>query len=550
MNDKAIEFETTIYKVKSSLTRLKKIGLRIEKYERLVDEVIETCNKETDYNMENVFGAAENFSEGMLANSYIKAISKLESIFLELSKYEIYLKVAAFNQILKEFLNSKNKEKIKFIELKDQLRGLLNDLKKSGTLDYQVEGALVEDIYFFTYQLIQEEIKCFGTSSLLSALKQDEIHKYNLDKQIRKELETLNLKKEKYSLLKLRKNEIDTQEGLHATYLGEYFILNLMKATMSEQDRQNLLEEMAYEITFAYKQAKNIEKDIDKNRESITENSQKIQKYLKKIYKNIALFATSASITAGLITGSLTLGKKWACEKKYNVTTYSFSSIDGELPIKTEKSYSIENTIQLYEYKPFKEADSFNYYTRTVNTFDLSSLKERNLEDYLNINLEALRTIVETGYDYKENLSVSDLYQETLFIVEKKVTDEENVEITYNAFSHVLIFLDFLIIDVLIELILAVGIAKIENRKYLEWNLLSSLRKMIVTYRKIIVQKQKIANTEEELKNLDLEMKNLFLENRDLLQKIPTLLTVFEGESNFREVVESIKKNLSRFLKL
>ena len=51
---------------------------------------------------------------------------------------------------------------------------------------------------------------------------------------------------------------------------------------MSEQDRQNLLEEMAYEITFAYKQAKNIEKDIDKNRESITENSQKIQNYLKK----------------------------------------------------------------------------------------------------------------------------------------------------------------------------------------------------------------------------------------------------------------------------
>ncbi len=550
MNDKAIEFETTVYKVNGSLTRLEKVGLNVKKYQKLVEEIIQNCNKETDYSMENVFGAAESFREGMLENSYAKAISELESIFWELEKYEIYLKVAAFNQVLKDFLTSKNKDKSKIAELKDRLLVLLKELKTSNTLDYQVEGALVEDIYSLAYQLIKEEIKCFGTSTLLNTLKQDEIHKYNLDKQIRKELETLDLESEEYSSLKLRKNEIDMQEGLKSTYLEEDFILMVEKATMSEQEMQDLLEEITNQITFYYHKAERIEQGKDKNEKSIVENSQKIQKHLKKIYKNAALFATSAGILAGLITGSLTLGKKWACEKKYNVTTFSYSSVDGELPVRTEESYSIENSIKLYEYEPFEKVEGVGYYTRTVNTFDLSSLEERNLEDYLNINLETIRNAAKISDDSKKDLSVSDLYQEAYSIVEKKVTDEKNVEITYSVNNHILIFITSILIDVLLELILSAIIADTKNKKYLEWNLLASLREMIDTYRKIVARRQEIANAEEELKKLDLEMKNLFLENRDLFQQIPALLTLFEREPNFKEEVESIKENLSHVLKL
>ena len=55
MNDKAIELETVIYKVRKALERLKNIGLDVEKYEKLTEEIIAECNLETSYTTDNIF---------------------------------------------------------------------------------------------------------------------------------------------------------------------------------------------------------------------------------------------------------------------------------------------------------------------------------------------------------------------------------------------------------------------------------------------------------------------------------------------------------------
>ncbi len=130
MNDKAIEFETSIYKVKKALDRLKNIGLDVSKHEKLLEDVIVECNEKTSYNTNTVF------KEAFIADAYIKAISKLDGIYYEVNKYEIYLKVSSFNLVLKEYMISKEKKKEDLERFRNRLLQLLDKLKKSDTLDY------------------------------------------------------------------------------------------------------------------------------------------------------------------------------------------------------------------------------------------------------------------------------------------------------------------------------------------------------------------------------------------------------------------------------
>ena len=108
MNDKAIELEADIYKVRKALERLKNIGLDVEKYEKLTEKIIAECNLETSYTTDNIFQNA------FIETAYLSAISKLDGVYLELNKYEIYLKVASFNQVLKEYIVSKEKKQRRF----------------------------------------------------------------------------------------------------------------------------------------------------------------------------------------------------------------------------------------------------------------------------------------------------------------------------------------------------------------------------------------------------------------------------------------------------
>ena len=71
MNTQSKEFQTSIYKVKKAIERLKTIGLNVEKYEKLVEEIITECNAETSYNTDTIF------EDSFIMNAYIKAISKL-----------------------------------------------------------------------------------------------------------------------------------------------------------------------------------------------------------------------------------------------------------------------------------------------------------------------------------------------------------------------------------------------------------------------------------------------------------------------------------------
>lgn len=548
MNDKAIEFETCIYKVKKTLERLKKIGLDVSKHEKLVEEIIKECNEKTSYTTDTVF------KDAFIENAYMKAISKLEDIYFELNKYEIYLKVSSFNQVLKEYIVSSEKKKEDLEDFRNRLLQLLDKLKKSDTLDYQVEGPLVEDIYELTYDFIKEEIKVLETSPTLQALQKNEIHIYNLDKQIANELEMLDLKDKKYALIKSQKNKIDA-EGINATYLNEAFISTIIKSSISEEELEEKVTALSKKASCYYKKATDLENSIDINKKYIVEQNETKRMYLKKIYRNVVLFTTSVGTIVGLIVGSVKLGKVVATSKVYNVEIESYSSIDGELPVKEEIYSSEKNTIRLKEYEPFELLEDGSY-TRDILTYNLDNLEEMPLEEYLNVNLEALGITGTRTYERKTSLDLSDLYTETYSIVEKLVTDE-NAEEEYSIGFHILISFVLLLISFFIDLLIefcCLGESRTKRNEAgdqvveLTWGFVVALRKWNDNYKKFIECKQNIA--EQDLKELYIDAKELFIENKEILTQFKQLIPYIENNASFTKDIEEIKEDLSRTLKI
>lgn len=550
MNDKAIEFETSIYKVKKALDRLKNIGLDVSKHEKLLEDVIVECNEKTSYNTNTVF------KEAFIADAYIKAISKLDGIYYELNKYEIYLKVSSFNLVLKEYMISKEKKKEDLERFRNRLLQLLEKLKKSDTLDYQVEGPLVEDIYKLTYEFIKEEIKVLETSPTLHELQKDEIHTYNLDKQVVKELESLDLNDKKYSQIRLQKNKIDA-EGINVNYLEESFIITIIRATTNKEELKEKIKMLSKKASQYYIKAKDIEKDIDKKENHIAELKEWSYIHKKKIYGNVALFTASIGTIVGLVIGSSKLAKiiTIASCKKYNVEIESYSSLDGKLPVKEEIFNEEIDTVRLIEYEPFEKEDG--YYVRNSTTYDLNNLEEMPLEEYLNINLEALGIKGESNRESKISLSISDLYAETYSIVEKLVTIEEIT--TYSKgkemfFLMLLLIISFLIDD-LIETAFLGNIVKKENKdgtKELEmiWGFVVALKVLIKNYEKLTEYKKDTNEKEIELNELYGRARNLFDENINLFNTIEKLLPYVENNTNLTEDIEELKEELSRTLKI
>jgi len=107
------------------------------------------------------------------------------------------VRVSAFTSYLKGFINNPNKKDNDFDIYRDSLIDIINKLIKSNTLDYDVEGNIIEEIYEITYYFIKEEIKVLGYSKTLPILTNNEINIHYLDKQITRELETINIKEKK-----------------------------------------------------------------------------------------------------------------------------------------------------------------------------------------------------------------------------------------------------------------------------------------------------------------------------------------------------------------
>ena len=174
---------------------MKEAGLNVSKYEEIYHKILNNCTHENRTIPDSIINSNNNFfATDYLAANYSKAIKELELLFNELSKYEIYVRVSSFTTYLKSFIDKTDKTPNDFELYRTSLIDILNNLVKSSTLDYDVEGNIIEEMYEIAYFFIKEELKYLGYSPVLDSLRDNQIHINYLDREITRELEKIKLK--------------------------------------------------------------------------------------------------------------------------------------------------------------------------------------------------------------------------------------------------------------------------------------------------------------------------------------------------------------------
>lgn len=546
MNDKAIEYETLLHKTNRVISNLKNVGIDVTRYENIIDDITNECKKEIDKGTKEVILDDSAVSVSCyLESSYIKAMSRLEKLLQELDKYEVYLRVASLTGILREFLKKKNKEEKDLADLRVTLISILEDLKKSGTLSYEVEGKLVNDIYSLVYDFIKEEIKKLNNSPTLEILQADEIHKYNLDKFIIKELENMNLKDPKNRFILLRKNELDL-EGVDTHYVDEELIRKIVAVTDLGEYYERKCAELNQKISDYYNKLDSLYRNDLVLEKGIKEAEEFHKKSKKRVFTSIPLFISAASLIIGLFGSPIKLAFMGGKVKKYKIDKTTISSLDGS-ERKEELYLNSDDKTLFIEVKPYEKYKGKSF-SRDLIKYDVSGLGDLSIDDYLSIDFDELGIEGKKDTENKETLTLDDLYNETFYLIEKYVVDENDIKETTEP---LMVFFGMVLFELLAALLWMLLEVLIDCfKKDGDFFLVSSIKNIIKSIRDLKESKASLSEKKEKLMEIKKQFKELYLENEETIRVAASMLKDFEDIEGLEEQTENLSYHLKRVKKM
>ena len=145
--DKAILYNVTLEKVNRRINELKTIGFNMDEFIRIKEEIIK--KNKTDVQKSYDF-SSPNLALGQVAfleQGYTNSINELNKLYDKLLDYEVYAMAYYTAKLVKEFLESNSKDEEDFTKYREKIEQVLRSLHKSKTLDYAVEGPVIEEIY-------------------------------------------------------------------------------------------------------------------------------------------------------------------------------------------------------------------------------------------------------------------------------------------------------------------------------------------------------------------------------------------------------------------
>ena len=540
MQDKAIEFETTRIKVAKTINRMKEAKLNVTKYEEIYHKILNNCVNENKSIPESITNNNTNFATDYLASSYSKAIKELELLLLELSKYEIYIKVSSFTKYLKNFIDNSNKTEEDFELYRNSLLDILNKLLYSNTLDYEVEGKIIEEIYQITYYFIKEEFKNLGYSITLNELKNNQTHLIYLDRKIEKELDTINLKDTKYARLASIKNKIDSI-GINSNYAEEELFMELVKNGLNHQKIHNVIDTLICTTDENIEMMEKYQEQKETKESELNDNKFNIKSIKGSIVKDIILFTISGSIIAGLIIGSIKLAKI----KKFKTTDTTYSPTNG-MTIETNYYNKLEGPKEgtyVIELSPYeKEISPFQ---RTKTTYDVSYIGDMPLEAYLDLDLASLKSKFYQRIESKDSLNLDDLYEETIRYVEEIKIDKND----YQKKTSVFLLVSFLFLSFLIEVLLEYMLSDVIFGSDYPLLLLRAIDEFLDNYNELQKNKKDKAIDIKEINKLNQKFEQLLQDNEESIKKLLVYYDMIKNNPEYNKDIQRIDNVLKRVRK-
>ena len=538
--DLAIVYQSELYKTKKIISKLNDLGLDTTNYENAIYDIEETCRNSNKEDLKR--GLDSPFMVDYLEANYSKAINNIKILQSELSKYETYIKVNSFTTLLKNIIKNNKITSKQLDEITPQLINILNDLKKSNTLDYATEKNIVEGIYKITYYLLKEEIK-LGKTTLYDFLLKDEIHTTYLDKEISLELKQLDKNDAKNNDILNRKNLLDLN-GVNSHYLDYELLTLLVKVNNKEENIYEL-----FKLTFLYQEIDNeldiYSRGIENMYHQIQYNEKEVHYYRKpsRYLKNIGSMVISASIIATLFGGPFVVYKKVSHNnslKKITISTYD-SRDNSE---KEEEPFYLDNystDVIVTKYEPY-ERENDGYY-RYVTKYNLGKVNNLSNEEILNIDFDGLGIKKDIEREYEYNVTYENIYKDIYYTISKVNIDENDTSFVYTyifAMVEAVIFAFYSsTIDSvygkrgIISIGLIRGIIKIKED-------IKNIKEISKEKERYIRERKRMINEVKELLNkYDSELRNLF-KHADFICEYGNNETAIK----LREVLESINYNL------
>ncbi len=429
--DQALVYKSTLDKVNQKIDNFKSINLDMSEFEKARDNIISSLETENV----SIYQYSQNGSglkqRDFFSQTYLKTISRLEGLYNNLESYDVYYKASSIFKLIRLFVNNGNKKAEEFEKIRSILVTTLKSLLFSDSLDYKVEGPIIEDLCDMTYLFIKEEITYFGKSETLEKIKDLDYYNNFLSTRVAKEIATLDANNPKYAKVFKIKNELDANgiinyanSDLISAITTSYITLDKKFDILSNLTQK--IEEYNGKLTELQDNWKEKTTKLDDFNASCDETKESLLKKVRSVVTSIAL-ATTLLISANI------LAKKFSKTTTYaNTTTLYNPNAEEEYTFSKDYTTNTENKVILHEYTPYRfilEGNDF-VYIRSDKQYDLTNIDEDlTFEEYLNLDLKTLGIKSDNKFEEKVYLDDKDKYEEVYKTIEKTVVDLNDLKI-------------------------------------------------------------------------------------------------------------------------
>lgn len=393
IKDLSVIYNGKLLSVKDDLEQLRELSFDTTKIEKAISQIEEDVEKNVSENY-LLFDKADSktFLHESVGSVYTKATEKLVRISDIINEeYQAYYIINAKYVELKKIVNAANKNNIEDIIQKGL--ELLDSIKYSSTIDYNMEKSLVENIYELIYTILKLELVYGKDDMLLEKISSDETDCSYLVKLVKENIERISKEERSYI------DDITAKLAVNGLDDSDYLNKELLTAIVIAED-DSISQKIDNKFMEEYNNYQNKNKKyslvLSQNENLITENQkckkEKRKRHLRKIRKLGFTYINTALIAAGILTSAYTL-KDATKSKDYltTVTTYDSSTEEETKNEYYEEKRDNSNEVTLVEYSPWDTPGYFrDEYTRNVYTYDLSDLEGEfsDIKNYLNSKIK------------------------------------------------------------------------------------------------------------------------------------------------------------------
>jgi len=444
-NDFAIVYQGKLMEAKDLIQKAKSIGLNVATIEEEVEKIEKTLveNVAANYNEEynkSYTESAQSFSHDAFSNIYQKATKSLDEIIRALNiKCDDYYKIGQAIIIIE---NSIKNEKIDINNVIDTTISTLQEMRKSKTIDYEVERDIVTRLYRIIYEIMKIELVYTKERRILDTIMDDETDSMFIVELIEEDLKNVN-----DDDANDRANMLQSK-GMNPRLLLDVELIRLVAILKSS----TMLEEIKDTYTLNKEQLEKIDKELSEiqkkyNRtETYYENEKEKYSELKRKTRKAGFRAIFNAVAfAFVLTGGYKLADKYGQSKEFYTNTSTYTTETGETTLEKGYTKGDDNSVIIIEKTPWSSPGFFREgeHERTIYKYSVPEEYIDSYNDPKEFLTENLRGIIETSSTETETskeIPEDYGYGQNQYTVIKQTKDLDNFNYTrdYKLFAIIL----------------------------------------------------------------------------------------------------------------